>query len=139
MTSRLLFDTNILVDYAVTNRPEHLPATILMERVAKSEAAGYVTSGSLKDFYYLCRKPLGEPACRQLIRHFLVLLDVLPVGQRECDDSAYSDEPDFEDGLIRAVAERNDLDFIITRDSGAFAHSSVKSMTARQYLALFPR
>ena len=139
MTSKLLLDTNILVDYAVKNRPEHDPAATLMERIAKSEIAGHVTSGSLKDFHYLCRKPLGETACRQLIRQFLVLLDVLPVGQRECDDSAYSDEPDFEDGLIRAAAERNGIDFIITRDSDAFAHSPVRSMTARRYLALFGR
>ncbi|MBT1163941.1 type II toxin-antitoxin system VapC family toxin [Bifidobacterium felsineum] len=137
MKSKLLLDTNVLIDYAVANRPEHAEATALVKRIVSGQDTGYTTSGSLKDFYYLCRKPLGEAASRQLIRNFLVLLDVLPVGQEECHDSAYSDEPDFEDGLIRAVAERNDMDFIITRDSGAFAHSPVKSLTARRYLDLF--
>lgn len=138
MTSKLLLDTNVLIDYTVEARPDHEYAVELMHRIAQSSIAGYVTSGSLKDFYYLCKRPLGEPACRELIKQFLVLVTVLPVGQDECHDSAYSDEPDFEDGLIRAVAERHDMDFIITRDTGAFAHSTVKNMTARQYFTLFP-
>lgn len=51
---------------------------------------------------------------------------MLPIGQEKCRNSAYSDEPDFEDSLIRAAAEQNDMDFIITRDSGAFTHSPCK-------------
>ena len=137
MPSRLLLDTNVLIDYAVEGRPEHPSADVLMRRIAVSDVLGYTTSGSLKDFYHLCRKPLGGPGCRELIRQFLILLTVLPVGQQECRDSAYSDEPDFEDGLIRAAAEQNDVDFIITRDSGAFARSPVKSLTAARYLQLF--
>lgn len=137
MTSKILLDTNVLVDYAVRNRPEHDHAVRLMERIVSGKDAGFTTSGSLKDFYYLCRKPLGEPLSRELVRRFLVMLDVLAVGQAECNDSAYSDEPDFEDGLIRAAAERNGMDFIITRDAGAFDHSPVRSMTARRYLELF--
>lgn len=137
MTSKLLLDTNILIDYAVRTRPDHEQANRLMERIVFGMERGYVASGSLKDFYYLCRKPLGEPVCRDFIRRFLSMLDVLPVGQVECDNAAWSDEPDFEDGLIRAVAERNGVDFIVSRDSGAFGHSPVRSMTARKYLELF--
>lgn len=137
MTSRLLLDTNVLIDYAVEGRPEHASADSLMRKIAVSDVLGYTTSGSLKDFYYICRKPLGEPGCRELVKQFLILLTVLPVGQEECRDSAYSDEPDFEDGLIRAAAEKNDMDFIVTRDSGAFSRSPVRSLTAARYLHLF--
>ena len=45
-------------------------------------------------------------------------------------------EPDFEDDLVRAVAELEGADFIITRDSAAFAKSKVKSVTAAEYLEL---
>ena len=47
-----------------------------------------------------------------------------------------SDEPDFEDGLIRAVAEDNDADVIVTRDVETFLHSSVRLMDAEQCRAL---
>ncbi|MFR7797630.1 MAG: hypothetical protein ACLU37_05495 [Collinsella sp.] len=42
---------------------------------------------------------------------------VEPLDQEACFTSAYSDELDFEDGCIRAMAERAGVDFIITRDA----------------------
>ena len=39
-----------------------------------------------------------------------------------------------EDGLIRSCAELNDVDFIISRDKDAFAGSTVRCVTAREYL-----
>lgn len=47
-----------------------------------------------------------------------------------------SNEPVFEDGLIRACAELNGADFIITRGKDAFAKSKVRSVTAAEYLDL---
>lgn len=132
--SKLLIDTNVLIDYMVPDRPEHSNAERLLAHLADSNDCGYVTSGSLKDCYYICCKYIGEQACRGLIREFLIMFEVPPTGKVECQESAYSDEPDFEDGLIRAVAENNDADSIITRDSAAFQTSDIKSMTAKEYL-----
>lgn len=55
-----------------------------------------------------------------------------------CVVALESNEPDYEDGCIRAIAERAGVDFIITRDKKAFARSYVKAYTAREYLELFP-
>lgn len=67
------------------------------------------------------------------------LVAIVPMGAEECLASIHSDEPDFEDGLIRACAELNDIDFILTRDAAAFRRSRVRSMTCREYLELFPQ
>ena len=40
----------------------------------------------------------------------------------------------FEDGLIRSCAEINGADFIISRDKIAFEDSTVRCLTAREYL-----
>ena len=48
-----------------------------------------------------------------------------------------SDEPDFEDGLVRAAAETEAAFAIITRDAQAFKTSSVPAMSAARYLELF--
>ncbi len=66
----------------------------------------------------------------------LDLLVVLPFGPEECIISADSNEPDFEDGMIRAAAELNDVDFILTRDVKAFNHSTVRSITCETYLEI---
>lgn len=48
-----------------------------------------------------------------------------------------SNEPDFEDGLIRACAEHVGVDYIISRDEAAFAKSPIKRLSPRQYLDEF--
>lgn len=135
--SRLLLDTNVIVDYMVPDRPEHPYAAQLLERMADSDDRGMVSVGTLKDAYYICRRYLDEPQCRELVRMFVDLLEVPSVTQRIVREAAWSDEPDFEDGLIRAIAETNRADFIITRDRSAFRRSTVRSMSAREWLELF--
>ena len=137
MKSQLLLDTNVLIDYMIPDRPEHGLAEKLVASLAAGQDSGFVCAGTLKDCYYICGKYIGEGPCRELIRQFLVMFDVLALGPDECLTAAYSDEPDFEDGLIRAVAEGNDMDFIITRDAKAFQRSTVKSLAAGEYLSLF--
>ena len=137
MKSKLLLDTNVVIDYIIPDRPEHDSAEQLVASLARGQGFGFVCAGSLKDCYYICVKYIGEQSCRELIRQFLVMFDVLALRPDECLTAAYSDEPDFEDGLIRAVAESNDMDFIITRDAEAFQRSTVKSLAAGEYLSLF--
>lgn len=91
----------------------------------------------MKDAYYVCSKAIPESKVRDIIRLFIETCAILPFGEAECRESAYSDEPDFEDGLIRAAAELNGIDFIITRDTQAFRHSRIRSMSAETYLELF--
>ena len=50
--------------------------------------------------------------------------------------SLESNEPDFEDGLIRACAELNDMDFIITRDEAAFRKSTVRAVDCAEFLSI---
>ena len=65
------------------------------------------------------------------------LVVIAPMGPEDCDVSLRSDEPDFEDGLVRACAELNGIDFILTRDAKAFDHSTVRAVNCAKYLEIF--
>lgn len=134
---RLLLDTNILLDYAVPDRPHSDAAAVLMQIGAAERADIFVTPGSLKDLYYIATKNIGESTARQYVEVFLDLFKVLSVGQETCELAVHSDEPDFEDGLVRAVAGINGIDFIITRDRAAFQRSTVRAMSSDEYVRLF--
>lgn len=97
---------------------------------------GLVSPTSLNDVYYIIRKRRDEAAARDAVRALLGLLVVAPFGGEECVLSAESDEPDFEDGLIRACAELNDVSFILTRDGAAFQRSHVRAVSAKEYLEI---
>ncbi|WP_273383396.1 hypothetical protein [Enorma phocaeensis] len=64
---------------------------------------------------------------------------IASVGAEECELSVRSGESDFEDGLVRACAELNDVDFILTRDERAFRTSRARTLTCGEYLGLLPR
>lgn len=137
MSSRLLLDTNILLDILVADRPDHQYAQQLVEYIIKYEQQGCICSVSLKDTYYIARKYFPEPTVRAFIQSAIDGFEILSIGAQECMTSITSDEPNFEDGLIRAAAELNNIDFLITQDAAAFSSSPVKSMTAKQYLLQF--
>ena len=58
--SKLLLDTNVLIDYMIPDRMEHDSAEQLSASLAKGHASGFVCAGSLKDCYYICGKYIEE-------------------------------------------------------------------------------
>ena len=136
--SKVMLDTNILLDYIIPDRPESEYARLLMQGIAHQKHQGIVSASSLKDLYYVAAKSIGEQAARDWVCIFMRLCDVKELDVEICAIAAESDEPDFEDGCIRATAERAQVDFLITRDQSAYARSWVKTYSARDFLSLFP-
>lgn len=130
---RLLIDTNILLDSLISNRPEHKEALKLLKWCNKSGDYGFAAATSFNDVYYILRKTYGEPLAREAVSKLMECVAIAPASAEECHLSVSSNEPDFEDGLIRACAELNDVDFIITRDNKAFQGTKIKSVTASRF------
>lgn len=137
MPRKILLDTNILLDAAMLERPERTAALLLLEEVAYNQAQGFLCPLSLKDVYYILSKYSNEAEARGFIKNALVLFDTVTVDQELCIQAANSDEPDFEDGIVRACAETAGVDFIISRDAAAFRKSPIKRLSAEEYLRLF--
>ena len=131
---RILLDTNILLDSVIPNRPQHDEALALLKWCNGSGDYGFAAATSFNDAYYVLCRAYSEAIAREALENLLILVAVAPVSAEECDRSLRSNEPDFEDGLIRACAELNGADFIVTRDRDAFAGGKVRSVTAKEFL-----
>lgn len=77
-----------------------------------------------------------EAKAREAISLLTELLVVAPVSAEECELALHEGESDFEDGLVRACAELNDVEFILTRDARAFKRPSVRAVTCAEYLEI---
>lgn len=135
---RAFLDTNFLLDCALPGRPEHAAAQTIKGLVDVGLIEGVVSACSLKDAYYILTKQAGEARGREVVRDCLKSYSVESLDQEACFASAYSDEPDFEDGCIRAMAERAGVDFIITRDRAAFVRSTIKTFSPAEFIRAFP-
>jgi len=137
MNRKVFIDTNVLLDACMGERPGWQWATMLLDEIAYGKLDGCIAATSLKDAYYILGKYAGEPAAREFVFAALDAFEVIGVDGSLCRTAATSDEPDFEDGIIRACAERAGVSFIISRDEGAFHKSAIKRLSAQDYAKLF--
>lgn len=130
--AEVLLDTNIILDYLNPDRPEHISAVTMFEGMLEDDKYKPVMSAStLKDAYYvLCRKYKPEALIRQRLHWLTKTVAVKPLTLEIIEDAFTSDEPDFEDALIRSTAESIGALAIITRDKAAFKNSPIPSMDA---------
>lgn len=131
---RLLLDTNILLDCVDPRREFHDDVMRLVARCNGGGDMGLASSHSLNDVYFIMSRLYDERSAREAVRVLADLVVVGPVGVEETLLALDLNEPDFEDGLIRAFAELNDADFIISRDEGAFRKAKIRRLTAAEYL-----
>lgn len=130
-------DTNVLLDALDSRRPQSEEACRVLRHCNGGGATAYVCPMSLKDVYYVLAKAHGAEAARRGVGCLMGLVVIAPMGPEDCDVSLRSGEPDFEDGLVRACAELNGIDFILTRDAKAFDHSTVRAVNCAKYLEIF--
>ena len=133
---RLMIDTNVLLDCVDPTRAFHADAMRLLRHCNGGGDMGLASSHSLKDVYYIMSKLYGEPSAREAVRLLADLVVIGPISAEETLLALDSNEPDFEDGLVRACAELNDADFIISRDEKAFRKAKIRRLAAAEYLAI---
>lgn len=135
--ARVVLDTNIILDYLSATRERHGDAVTLLETLLSSEdKTPVILAASIKDAYYiLCRHYHDEGLVRSRLDDFRALVEVAEPSRSVLDAAFVSDEPDLEDGIVRATAELLGADAIVTRDASAYAGSPVPSMDARAYCA----
>lgn len=136
---RVLLDTNVLLDYLDARRAEHDVARRLVHAALAADGVLVAPASSYKDAYYILRCSLGsEAAARELLRGLIECVPITPIDLRGSDlaPSVVSDEPDFEDALVRRLAERERLVAIVTRDASAFRASFVPVFDPREFLEL---
>lgn len=134
----VVLDTNIMLDYLSATREQHLDAVDLLEQLLESDVyEPTILAASIKDAYYILCRHFGvrrEGLVRDRLDAFRQVVTVAELTNEVLDRAFTSDEPDLEDGVVRATAELLSASAIITRDRDAYASSTVPSMTAREFL-----
>ena len=132
-----MLDTNVILDYLSAGRERHRDAVDLLEALLSSDdKVPVILAAAIKDAYYIiCRHYHDEPLVRSRLDDFRALMEVADLTSPVLDGAFSSDEPDLEDGIVRATAELLGAEAIITRDASAYRHSAVPAMDARTYCA----
>ena len=107
MRKSVLVDTNVLLDAAMRERPDHAYALMLFDEAVYEGLDLRVCVSSYKDVYYVLTKYASEPEARAYVADLLRVTTPSPVDSACLEIAVTSNEPDFEDAVVRACAERD--------------------------------
>jgi len=135
--SRLLIDTNIVIDLLSKREKFYDEAAALFSRADKKELVLTITSLTFANTNYILTKLKSAKEAREILRKFKVLVELLNLDDK-VTELALSDEsfPDFEDGLQYYSAIENQIDVIITRNKKDFKNSKIPILSTKEFLAL---
>lgn len=134
--SRLLIDSNIVIDLLSKRENFYHEAALLFSRADKKELELTISSLTFANTNYVLTKLIPIKEVRETLRKFKVLVEVLSLDDK-ITELALSDDnfPDFEDGLQYYSALENQIDVIITRNKKDFKNSKIPVLTAKEFLA----
>lgn len=155
-TLKLLIDTSVWLDYFFARTNATRPIVELFSRAAEAENIVLFSSSlSVKDIYYILGKTMKADArrvgaltpeaiagadetawaCVRLIRQKSIIASV---GADEVFDSFVfrHHHNDFEDDLMLGVANRIDVDYVVTEDKNLIKHTNGVCISVDQALRL---
>ena len=134
--SRLLIDTNIVIDLLSKREEFYDEAADLFSRADKKELELTISSLTFANTNYIITKLKSSKEAREILRKFKVLVEILSLDDK-ITELALSDEnfSDFEDGLQYYSAIENQIDIIITRNKKDFKNSKIPVLTAKEFLS----
>lgn len=134
--SRLLIDTNIVIDLLSKRDKFYDDAADLFSRADKKELELTISALTFANTNYILSKLKSAKEAREILRKFKVLVELLSLDDK-ITELALSDDnfPDFEDGLQYYSAIENQVEIIITRNKKDFKNSKIPVLTGKEFLA----
>ncbi len=134
--SRLLIDTNIVIDLLSKRDKFYDEAADLFSRADKKELELTISSLTFANTNYILSKLKSAKEAKEILRKFKVLVELLSLDDK-ITELALSDDnfQDFEDGLQYYSAIENQIEIIITRKKRDFKNSKIPVLTAKEFLA----
>lgn len=131
---KVLFDTNIILDFAL-QREEHFNFAIkLFELIENRTIKAYLTATTITDIYYITKKIKDYRVAINFIKSLVNLFEVLNIDKRVIVKSLELDSPDFEDSVQSMAANFNGVNTIITRNVKDFNFEGINALTPKEFL-----
>ena len=133
--TKLLVDTNILLDLLARREPHYIGAAQVFSLADREQLVLSVSSLSFSTVYYVLSKNLRSNGARDILRRLKILVQVLSLNDKIID-LALNDHTiaDFEDALQYHTALENSQDILLTRNQKDFKKSRLPVLSPDEYL-----
>jgi predicted nucleic acid-binding protein len=132
--TKVLFDTNIILDIALKRESFFEDAFKLFSLIDQKKIIGIITASTITDIYYISKKEKGHTESINFIKGLIEVVEVIGIDKDIIIKALTSGIQDFEDAIQTCAAELNEIEVIITRNKKDFTNTSLKILTPREFL-----
>lgn len=137
MASRILVDTNVLLDYLLTREPFYKDAKEIVVACTEGKAQGCIAAHSISNMFYILRRDYSERERREVLSNLCLIFDVEGIDKEKIlDELQKEDFSDFEDCLQMECAKAYGAEYIVTRNIDDYRASEVEAILPNEYLAV---
>lgn len=134
--SRILLDTNVLLDVLLDRKPHAGSSALVFAAVETGRVEAFLAAHAVTTIHYLIRREMTAAQTRRVIVAILNLLKIAPVDGSVIAEALQSASPDFEHAVTAAAARAAGCDYVVTRDPKGFRASHVRPLTPEAILPL---
>lgn len=131
---KVLVDTNVWLDLALGRSPFADDAEAAVGICLLDGVEMIVAGTSLKDVFYLVGRLGDAEKAYDAVRRILEVASIGAVDRPVCESALSLERPDFEDGIIAAVALAEQCDVVMSRDASAFRSLPVRRLAPDEFV-----
>ncbi len=128
------FDTNVWLDIILSREGFWEASCAALYDCIDEDDDLCVVATSLKDVFFLVERLKSADAAYESVERMLELARPIAVDEAVCRRALPLERPDYEDGLIAAAAEIEQIECIVTRDDGAFRDLGIRRMSPLEFI-----
>jgi predicted nucleic acid-binding protein len=132
--TKVLFDTNIILDIALKRESFFEDAFKLFSLIDQKKIIGNITASTITDIYYISKREKGHTESINFIKGLIEVVEVIGIDKDIIIKALTLGMQDFEDAIQTCAAELNEIEVIITRNKKDFTNTSLKILTPREFL-----
>ena len=135
MESKILVDTNVLLDYFLTREPFFNDAKQIIEKCAEGKINACIAAHSVSNMFFILRKTYDVKERRELLLSLFEIFDVEGIDSEKLKKGLKNETfSDFEDCLQMECAESFCAQYIVTRNTADYVTSNIPAVTPTEYL-----
>lgn len=134
---KVLIDTNVILDYVFERRPFVEHSAEIIKAAIQGGIQGYISASAITDIYYILRKHKDHSFAKNFITDLINFLEIASVNRQILFSALKSDFTDIEDAVQNSVAEHENLDGTITRNTGDYKLSKLLVLSPDQFFTKY--
>jgi len=131
---KVLFDTNVILDFLFDREPFSDPAAELFMLVQKNEIKGFLCATTITTIFYIASKIIGSKSAIKQIKRLLKLFDIAKVDGLILAAATISGFKDFEDAVLYESALSVQAHGIVTPNPGDFKKAKIQIYSPTELL-----